>query len=333
MTTSPQPVTEHIGFFLIPDFSMISFAAVVDPLRMANRLSDQALYKWSFYGLHDTAVPCSNGVTVQPTRALSDTRDIDRMIVVAGIRAHLVDEQPLFRWLRSLARQGVRLGATSTGSLLLARAGLLKGKTCTIHWENQQSMQEEFPDLTISGELYEIDRNVMTCSGGLAGLDMMLQLIALTHGEKLARDVAEQCIHPNIRPAHDKQRMKLQLRFHANHPRLVQALELMGENLEEVLTCDEISHNVGISTRQLERLFHQHLAVPPATYYMQLRLERARHLLQQTTLSVLQIATACGFNATSYFSRCYKKQYNRTPREERRAGAGTALPNSEPVSL
>ncbi|ANG63850.1 transcriptional regulator [Marinobacterium aestuarii] len=319
--TTPDPVRqpEHIGFFLVPDFSMISFAAVVDPLRMANRMSGKTLYQWHFYGLQDTAVPCSNGVTVQPTRTMSDIQGIDRMIVVAGIRAHLIDEKPLFKWLRTLARQGVGLGATSTGSLLLARAGLLKGRTCTIHWENQQSMQEEFPDLNVSGELYEIDRNIITCSGGLAGLDMILQLIALSHGEKLARDVAEQCIHPNIRPAHDKQRMKLQLRFDASHPRLVQALELMGENLEEILTCEDVSQYVGISSRQLERLFHQHLGVSPANYYMQLRLERARHLLQQTTMSVLQIATACGFNATSYFSRCYKKQYDRTPREERRA--------------
>ncbi|ARU86793.1 AraC family transcriptional regulator [Pseudomonas sp. M30-35] len=313
--------TEHVGFFLIPDFSMISFAAVVDPLRMANRISGKPLYQWHFYGLHNQAVPCSNGVSVQPTREMSDTAAIDRMIVVAGIRAHLMDEQPLYKWLRTLAKRGVGLGSTSTGSLLLARAGLLNERTSTIHWENRQSMQEEFPELRVTGELYEIDRNVITCSGGLAGLDMILHLISLKHGEALANDVAEQCIHPNIRPAHDKQRMKLQLRYNANHPRLMQALELMRENIEEVLTCQEISDYAGISNRQLERLFHQHLGMSPAQYYMSLRLERACHLLQQTSMSILQIGTACGFISTSYFSRCYRKRYAHTPRDERKAGA------------
>lgn len=317
MTAAESVQTERIGFLLIPEFSMISFAAVVDPLRMANRLSGKPLYEWFFYGPHDEPVRCSNGVEVKPTRMMDDTQGINTMIVVAGINAHLVDEKPIFKWLRQLSRQRIVLGATSTGSLLLARAGLLKGHTCTIHWENLESMQEEFVGLNVTGELYEIDGNVMTCSGGLAGLDMSLQLIAMRHGEALANDVAEQCIHPNIRPAHDKQRMKFQLRYHANHPRLVQALELMRGNLEEPLTCEEISEMVGISSRQLERLFHQHLGAPPAQYYMDLRLERAQHLLQQSSLSILQIGTACGFSSTSYFSRCYRKKYNRSPREER----------------
>jgi len=319
MTDADAVETEQIGFFLVPDFSMISFAAVLDPLRMANRLSGKSLYGWHFYGFKDEPVHCSNGMTVQPTREMSDTAGLDRLIVIAGIRAHLVDEQALFKWLRQLAHRGVGLGATSTGSLLLARAGLLKGSTCTIHWENRESMQEEFPDLNVTGELYEIDRNIITCSGGLAGLDMILQLIALRHDEGLANDVAEQCIHPSIRPAHEKQRMKLQLRYHANHPRLLQAMELMAENLEEVLTCEEISRLVGISSRQLVRLFQKHLKVSPTEYYMELRLKRARYLLQQSTLSVLQVATVSGFSSTSYFSRCYRKRFKRTPREERRA--------------
>ncbi len=317
MTADTSCQTEHVGFFLIPEFSMISFAAVVDPLRMANRLSGKPLYKWHFYGLHDEPVHCSNGIAIAPSRAMDDTDNLNRLFVVAGINAHLVEEKPVFKWLRQLSRNRVALGGTSTGSLLLARAGLLKGHTCTIHWENRESMQEEFPSLNVSGELYEIDGRISTCSGGLAGLDMILQIIALQHGEALANDVAEQCIHPHIRPAHEKQRMKFQLRYHANHPRLVQALELMRENLEEVLTCEEIGQLVGISTRQLERLFHQNLEMSPAQYYMELRLERARHLLEQSSMTILQIATACGFSSTSYFSRCYRKKYQRSPREER----------------
>ncbi len=314
---SPKEKEEHIGFFLLADFSMMSFSAVLEPLRMANRMSGQELYKWHFYGINDQPVYASNGLPFAPTRLMSDMENINTLIVVAGIGAQHAGDESLFRWLRTLVRKGINIGATSTGSLILAKAGILKHRTCTIHWENKEGLAEQFPDLNVTGELYEIDRNVMTCSGGLAGLDMMLHLIAMKHGEKLSKDVAEQSIHPVIRPAHEKQRMELQHRHQTRHPRLLKALELMRANLEEVLTCQEIGDLVGLSTRQLERLFRDQLNVSPATHYISLRLERAKHLLQQSTLSILQISTACGFSSTSYFARCYRKQYGCTPREER----------------
>jgi len=310
--------TEQIGFFLIEDFSMLSFAAALEPLRMANRMSGQALYHWHFYTPEDKPVLASNGLPFSPTREMSDCDDLNSLLVVAGIGAQHADDETLLRWLRHTSRKGINIGATSTGSLILAKAGLLKRRTCTIHWENRDSLAEQFSDLNVTGELYEIDGNVMTCSGGLAGLDMMLQLISMQHGEELAKDVAEQCIHPAIRPAHEKQRMELQMRHQTNHPRLVKALEVMRANIEEVLTCQEIGELVGLSTRQLERLFQESLSCTPAVHYMNLRLERARHLLQQSTLSVLQISTACGFSSTSYFARCFRKRYGHTPREERR---------------
>ena len=318
MALDNSNAVERIGFFLVPEFSMISLSSAIEPLRMANRLRDKALYEWEIYCVHDEQVSASNGLPFSPTKVMSDTDDLDRLIVVAGIgAAHHAGEQILSKWLRSLRRKGIKLGATSTGTLLLAEAGVLKNRHCTIHWENHDSLAEQFPDLFVSTELYEIDRDVMTCSGGLAGLDMMLQLIAIKHGEELAKDVAEQCIHPVIRPAHEKQRMELQLRHHTQHPRLLKALDLMRNNTEEVLTCQEIGDLVGLSTRQMERLFRECLDTSPASHYMQLRLEKAHHLLLQSTLSIMQISTACGFSSTSYFARCYRKQYNRSPREER----------------
>lgn len=320
MALDNSNIVERIGFFLVPGFSMISLASAIEPLRMVNRLRDETIYKWDIYGVHDEVVLASNDLPFSPTREMSDTYDLDRMIVVAGIGAHHAEQDDVLRWLRILRRKGIKLGATSTGSLLLAKAGVLKGRNCTIHWENRDSFSEQFPELNISSELYEIDRDVMTCSGGLAGLDMMLQLIAMKHGEALAKDVAEQCIHPAIRPAHEKQRMELQLRHQTQHPRLLKALELMRSNTEEVLTCQEIGELVGLSTRQMERLFKECLGASPAAHYIQLRLEKAHHLLLQSTLSIMQISTACGFSSTSYFARCYRKQYNCTPREERSRG-------------
>lgn len=308
---------EQFGFFLMPGFSIISFAATIDPLRLANQLSGQTLYEWHFYGPGDQTVTCSTGMQFPPTRKMADTTGIDRMLVVGGIGAHQVAEESLCSWLRNLVRDGIGLGATSTGSLLLAQAGVLENKTCTVHWEERDRLTKAFPKLNVSEELYEIDGNLMTCSGGLSGLDMILQLITRKHGESLAHQVAEQCIHPNIRPAHDKQRMKLQLRQHGSHPRLSQALELMREHLKEVLTCEQICDLIGLSTRQLERLFRQHLNTSPTAYYMSLRLEYARQQLKNSSLSVQTIARQVGFSSTSYFSRCYRKQFGVTPREAR----------------
>lgn len=312
-----QQKPEHFGFFLMPGFSIISFAATIDPLRLANQLSGQTLYEWHFYGPADQTVTCSTGMRFQPTRRMNDTESIDRMLVVGGIGAQQESEAYLNDWLQNLVRNGISLGATSTGSLLLAEAGVLEGKTCTVHWEERDQLTELYPDLNVSEELYEIDGNLMTCSGGLSGLDMILQLITIRHGESLAHQVAEHCIHPNIRPAHDKQRMKLQLRQHGSHPRLTQALELMREHIQPVLSCEQISDRVGLSTRQLERLFRQHLNSSPTNYYMSLRLEFARQQLKSTRLPIQTVAKKAGFTSTSYFSRCYKKQFGLTPREAR----------------
>ncbi len=312
---SDQP--EHIGLFLTNDFSMMSFAATLEPLRMANRLSGRELYQWHFYSVDDQPAYASNGVPVCPTRTQQDIADLSCLFVVSGIDAQLHGNEALYSWLRGLVRRGISLGAISTASLLLARAGLLRNRTCTIHWENRDSLAEQFPDLNVTAELYEIDQHIFTCSGGLAGLDMMLHLIAMKHGEALAKDIAEQCIHPNIRPAHEQQRMALQLRHQTRHPRLLKALELMRSNIEEPLSCQAIGEMAGLSSRQMERLFRDQLDTTPASHYMQLRLERARHLLLQSTLSVLQVSTACGFSSTSYFARCYRNGFGHTPREER----------------
>ncbi|MFO8142526.1 MAG: GlxA family transcriptional regulator, partial [Marinobacter sp.] len=238
-------------------------------------------------------------------------------IVVAGIGVSLVQDKTLSEWLRQLSRKGITMGATSTGSLLLARAGLMTDHRCTIHWENKESFEEEFPSLKVTGELYETDRNIMTCSGGLASLDMILDKIAIEHGAALAIDCAEQFIHPQIRPANENQRMKLQLKYKTNHPRLLKVIQTMATHTEDVLTCVDIGQKVGLSARQMERLFKEHLQTTPNAFYMQLRLERAKHLLVQSTMSVTQIAAACGFNSTSYFTRCYVKSFEMTPRQTR----------------
>ena len=308
---------QRFGFLLIPGFSMLSLAAAVEPLRMANAQAEEELYQWDFLSWDNTSVNASNNMVTTPTINVDQVKMLDVLLVVAGINVTTYGDDVFFAWLRQASRQVDLLGSTSTGALLLAKAKLLRHKTCTIHWEYVDSFREQFPDVWMSGELYEFDGNLFTCSGGSAGLDMMLQIIADQHGYELALLVAEQYMHPHIRPPHQDQRMRLQSRLNINNPRLIKALDIMRQNLEAPLTCQELADASNMSARQMERLFKQYLHQSPGQYYLHLRLEKTQQLLRQSSLSVLQVATACGFSSTSYLARCYQKKYACSPRQER----------------
>ena len=309
----------HFGFLLFPKFSFVSLAVVIEPMRMANTQAGRKLFTWELLTPDDQPIQSASDLPIQPTMNCSDANQLDILIVVSNLDVHKVDNADLFQWLRQLQRRQITLGSISTGALILARAKVIQNRVCTIHWENIDGLREEFPSLNVSGQLYEFDRGLMTCSGGVSGLDMMLHYIGLHHGESLAKKVAEVCIHPNIRPAHEDNRMALQTKFNVHHPRLVRAIELMNEYLENPVTMPDIAKQAGLSIRQMERLFKDKLQQRPAGFYMRLRLERARLLLQQSTMSVLDIATACGFNSAAYFAKCFRQQYDYSPRDERSA--------------
>ena len=305
------------GFFLHPRFSMLAFTSAVEPLRAANRLSGRKLYEWKIISHDGRPVSSSSLIEVLPHGGLDDFEMLPNVVVVAGLSAQFFEDRKLFAWLRRLARRGCRIGALSTGSYTLAKAGLLDGYRCTIHWENLTGFREDFSNLDATGELFEIDRGRFTCSGGTAALDLMLSLMALEHGRTLATQVAEQFIHERIRDTHDRQRMSLRSRLGISHPKLLKVLELMEEHLEEPLPRSDLARRTGLSTRQLERLFRKFLGRTPTRYYQELRLCRARTLLTQTSLSVLDVALACGFVSASHFSKCYREFFRCTPREER----------------
>ena len=303
----------------------MSFTSAVEPMRAANRLTGQNLYEWRLISKTGSAVVSSSGIEVVPHCSIEAAPRLDCLFVVAGLDVQNTGDKATFAWLRRTERQGCQIGALSTGSYLLAKAGLLDGYRCTIHWENLPGFQEAFPDLEVSPELYEIDRGRITCSGGTASLDLMLTLIAVEHGRELANRVAEQFIHERIRDNHDQQRMALRSRLGISHPRLLKVIECMEKNLEEPVPRAGLARRAGMSTRQLERLFRKYLARTPTRYYLELRLYRARTLLIQTSLSVLDVALACGFVSASHFSKCYREFFHKAPREERLAPDSSAL--------
>jgi transcriptional regulator GlxA family with amidase domain len=317
MSGDPPSEAQRFGFFLTPKFSLLAFTSALEPLRAANRASARELYTWRVISKDGETVAASSGVRVTPDCGIEDAGRLDALFVVAGLEASGYEDKGVFAWLRRLAREGTRLGAMSTGSYILAKCGLLSGYRCTIHWQSLAAFHEGFPDLDVSDELFEIDRGRMTCSGGTASLDMMLSLIALEHGRDLATQVADNFIHERIRDTHDHQRMALRTRLGISHPKLLKVIELMEAHLEEPLSRADLAERAGLSTRQLERLFRKYLGRTPTRYYLELRLHRARTLLTQTAMSVLDVALACGFVSASHFSKCYREFFGKTPRQER----------------
>lgn len=321
----------RITILLVPNFSMIAFTSVVEPMRLANWLSGRTIFEWTVVSRDGEPVVASNGVSIAAAVPMTAIERPDNVILCSGIDAHLYQDAATFGWLRRWAREGAQLGAICTGAHILARAGLLNGYRCTIHWHSIDSFAEEFPEADVRPELYEIDRDRFTCAGGVAGLDMMMQEIVRLAGVELAAQVSEQFMHERIREGHDDQRLPLQARLRISHPKLIRAIAEMARNTEEALSRDEIAYRVGLSRRQLERLFRRYLNTSPARYYLKLRLNRARALLTQTTMPVTEVAFASGFTSASHFSKCYRDMFGRTPRAERRGGAEEEdLPPEEP---
>ncbi len=314
------PVPTRYGFLLVAEYSMMAFTAAVDQIRMANRLSGERLYEWVVLTEDGAPVRASNGLSV-PAIAMADASDAadapDAVFVCGGTHIESKASQPLTDWLRELAARGVPLGAICTGSFVLAEAGLLAGYRCTIHWENMTGLRERFPELVISPDLFELDRDRYTCAGGSAAMDMMVYLIAGQHGWALANEVAEEFLLERVRGRNDRQRLPLRLQLGASQPKLAEAVAFMEANIEELISLGEIAAHIGLSRRQLERLFQKHLNCVPTRYYMDLRLRRARQLLLQTSLPIVEVAFASGFVSTPHFSKCYREHFGVPPREER----------------
>ena len=320
----PAGAPMGLGFLLTEGYGLMGTSSAIDPFHMANQVTAQRLYDWEIITADGAPTPASNGLTLVPSASLQDIAFLPYVFVSASYGCETIEDRQMFAWLRQLYRHGATIGALALGSYVLARAGLLKDHRCTIHWQTRAAFSEDFPALQVTSRLFEVDRRIMTSAGGGATFDMMLHLIAEHHGQDLAMAVAEQLIHPMPDAVHAHQRMPLTQRLGISHPKLIGIVELMEANLEEPLKREDLADRVGLSTRQVERLFETYLGRPPARYYLELRLKRAHLLLCQTSLPILDVSVACGFVSASHFSKSYRDFFGHSPRHERAPRAARA---------
>lgn len=332
MTPKAQ-IKRSLVFFLVNDFTMVAFATALEPLRIANRMLGYEAYQWRLTSADGKPVSASNGVLCAVNTSLDDERrkmsgqDRPSMVVVcSGVNVEDYGSKTIYAWLREEYNRGVAIGGLCTGAYILAAAGLLSNKRCAIHWENLPGFAEAFPKANVFADLFEVDQNIYTCAGGTAALDMMLHLISVQHGHRLATAVSEQFIHAQIRDPQNHQRMEPRVRQGISHAGLARAIGLMEANLEDPLDAERLADAAGLSLRQLERLFHKHFSMTPRRYYLDLRLQRARSLLQYTDLPVVEIAVACGFGSAAHFSRSYHAWTGKAPSGERRRVEAGIMP-------
>jgi len=302
------------AFLLIPGFSTLGFSCALDALSLANHHpSGRKFYRWRLLSETGAPVEAYNGVKIAVDSALTPLERGETLIICAGENAGQSSSKTILSWLRREARRGGDLGALSSGTYILALAGLIGGKRVTTHWEYKIALAEMLPDVIMEDTIFSVDGRIFTSAGGAASLDMMLHRLRDDYGPDLATWVADQMVYTVPRIHSDAQRASLQSRPEVRNPKLLMAMRVMENNIEDPLTPDEIADVVGLSTRQLERLFAKYLNISPKRHYLRIRLEKGRNLLRQTDLSVTDVCVACGFKSLSHFSKSYRANYGIPP--------------------
>ena len=325
----------RIGFLLLPQFGLLSLSGALDVLAAANRILDEPVYASVILATGAETAVSAGALRIPVDVALENASALDGVFVVSETPVPQRGFENAVTWLQHFSSAGnvphaltnpspKLIGGIGTGTYLLARAGLLRACRATIHWPYTSLLAEDFPDTVVSSNLFEIDRHRLTCAGGNASVDMMLNWLGSRHGEDLVTELLDHFGLERLRNPTDHQRVPLSARIGGGQPKLTEAVSLMEANYEEPLPTEEIARLVGVSRRQLERLFKQYLSSLPSRYYLELRLNRARHLLQQTSQSILQIGLSCGFSSGPHFSSAYRNHFCITPREQRSQRAARA---------
>jgi AraC family transcriptional regulator, glycine betaine-responsive activator len=309
--------TQHFSFFLMPEFTHIAFSCALEPLRIANLVSGRPLYRWSLLSEDGRTATCSNGSVTLVDAGMEPGRKVDRLFLISGLNVQAHTTPKVLSWLRRERAAGTPLGAICSAAYVLATAGFLDDVETALHWAWHDLFTEEFPDVRLVRNVFVARGKIITASGGTAAADLMLHLIGRAHGEDLATEVADQMVYNAVREGTTAQRVSIQSRHGMRNEHLKRAIAMMEAAIETPMSPSLIAEGLGISTRQLERLFGRYLNSTPKHYFMEMRLHRAQNLLVQSEQSVTEIAMACGFQTTSHFSKVYRAHFGRSPLSQR----------------
>ncbi|MGK0271878.1 MAG: transcriptional regulator GlxA family with amidase domain [Cocleimonas sp.] len=302
-----------LGFLLIDGFALMSFSAVVEPLRAANLIAQKSLYEIDYYSIEKPYSQSSSGAIIESTKALNNMSHLDFLFVVAGKESTSFEDQNIFKLLKRMAKQELILGGVSGGPVILAKAGVLKNRRFTVHWEHAPGMREMFPELIIERTLYIRDRDRYTCAGGVAPLDMMNAMITQHHGNTFAQQVNDWFIHTEIRTSASPQRSGLSERYPNASQAMILAIEAMRNHIADPLDLEQLARLSEVSVRQLNRLFKEKLGIATMDFYRQQRLQTAEKLLNQSSMKMIDIANATGFMSAAHFSSAFNKHFGQTP--------------------
>ena len=325
ISTNTKPIGKadfHIALLLFDGFNALALQAFIDPFRCANYLKNTSLYQWSFLGESQKTVRASNGLEISGLIPRCDMRkDTDLLMLNASWGSDQFATPKLSRWLQNCATKNITMGGMDTGAFLLASAGLLKGRHAAVHYEHIAAFREHFPDVHVGEDIFVIDEDRVSCCGGMAASDFALEIIRRHHGDELANASARYIFHDRLRTGSEGQLPHMREPVGSSVPQVLrEAISEMERHLEQTLPILNIAERVGISQRQLERLFNQYTGLSPVRYYVNVRLDRAQSLLTQTELPLLEVGIACGFSSAASFSRAYKNRFGQTPMRGRKEG-------------
>ena len=311
-----SPSTDFV-FVLVEEFSHLAFSCALEPLRIANLVADRELYRWQLASVDGRSAKCSNRAVTLVDRGLTPTQKGEKLILVSGINVQNHVSPELLRFLRAERVRGTEIGAICSGAYILAEAGFLQDRKAAVHWEYHDVFAERFPSVNLTKSVFVADEKFVTASGGAAVADLMLHMIARDHGRDLAAAVADQMVYNAVREGSATQKVSIRSRYGLRNSRLGEAIRIMEDNIESPLSTAEIARQIGVSTRQLERMFERYLDTSPKRYIMDMRLHRARNLIVQSDQALTEIAIACGFVSTSHFSKVYRDHFGNTPGSQR----------------
>lgn len=317
---SDQKNTQNIGFLLLPNFSLMSYASASEPLRAANLLAGIDLYRAVPMSFDGGTVRSSSGALIECV-AMADAGPGCHTIFVCagGDPEDWQADQAGYAILGKLSRRGIRLGAISSGAYVLAAARLLDRRDFTIHWEHAGALREAFPHLLPRQARFVVDGDRITCAGGVAPLDMMHAIIAERMGAHFARRVTDWYLYTAVAEPEAAQRSSSAQRFGTFHPTLLLVLEKMEATIENPLDRAAMARFAGTSTRHLDRLFSERINSTFLETYRSIRLAHGRRLLEQSSLSIGEIAFATGFSSAGHFSRAFKAWQGSSPATFRQA--------------